>query len=55
LVLLLPGSQSNGELWGDMVRHVYAERRQFHSIKGLEEDIIVAWNEIPPDYSQNFV
>jgi len=50
-----PDLNPTENLWGDMVRYVYAEGRQFHSIEGLKEAIVAALDEIPLDYLQNLV
>jgi len=42
-------------LWGELVRYVYAKGKQFYSIETLKQAIMIAWNEIPLEYFQNLV
>jgi hypothetical protein len=42
-------------LWGILVRRVYANNRQFHSVPQLKAAILTAWNEIGQNTLQSLV
>lgn len=42
-------------LWGILVRRIYANNRQYQTVDELKEAILEAWNSIEPDILTNLV
>jgi len=42
-------------IWGQLVRIIYAENKQYTTVAGLKKAILAAWNQLPLQTFQNHI
>lgn len=42
-------------IWGILVRHIYAENKQYHNVRELKQAIVAAWHAVAQETMDNLI